>query len=607
MNNRIRALCIAPYEGMKNLMASLQEEYPQLELTLFVGDRDEGLQIARSNFHGNYDVVISRGFTANMLRQNLALPVIEIDLTVYDLLCALKLTDGLAGKSAIVCAENISSSAQRLCDLMGYDMEIYTYDHPEAVDQIMRKIHDSQYQTVLCDMGADAAAKRLGLNSFLIASGINSIRRAFDQAILLCQSQQKLRAENLFFRDLIYGQLSQTVVFDSEDRLFLSNLSEPRPDILELLRRELPESWQREERRITRNLKGMLYTIRSRHVMMEGHTYIAFFFEARRTPLSPNQTGIRFATRPEAEEAYYGSIFSFVNTVSDSQHQIDRISESSAPVMVTGEDGTGKESMVSVIYMQSPLCNNPLVTVQCSLLNDRSWDFLLEHHSSPLADEGNTIYFASVDSLSQERRAQLLAALSEMEVCRRNRVFFSCVCQLGEYMSEIGSLFIDSLCCLSLYLSPLREFADRIPTLVNLSLSHLNAGLPKQIAGVEPEAVQILQKFQWPHNYTQFNRVVGELAVTAAGQFITAGEVRRALRKERHVGGFHLLAENAAMPLDLNRSLEEINQDIALRVVQETGGNQTAAARRLGISRTTLWRLIKNSQNRFLFTGGHEN
>ena len=593
MEHRIRALGIAPYEGMKHLMASLQDEYPQIDLTLFVGDRDEGLEIARSNFHGNYDVVISRGGTADMLRQNLALPIIEIDLTVYDLLCALKLTDGLTGKIAIVCAANISSSARRLCDLMGYDMAIYTYDFPETVEQIMRKIRDEQYQTVLCDMVADTTAKRLGLNSFLIVSGINSIRRAFDQAILLCRSQQKLRAENLFFRDLIQGQLSQTVVFDSEDRLFLSTLSEFRPELLEMLRRELPESRRTEERRITRNLGGMLYNIRSRHAATEGHVYTAFFFDARRTPLSPNQTGIRFATRPEAEDAYYSSIFSFAGTVNDSQEQIDRISESSAPVMVTGEDGTGKESIVSVIYMRGPLRNNPLVTIHCSLLNDKSWSFLLEHHNSPLADEGNTIYFASADSLSQERRSQLLAAISEMEVCRRNRVIFSCVCQPGEHMSEIGSQFIDTLCCLSLRLSPLREMADRIPALVNLSLSHLNADLPRQIMGAEPEAIRMLQGFQWPHNYTQFRRVIGELAVTAAGQFITAEEVRQTLRKERHVAVFHLRAENAAAPLDLNRTLEEINQDIALRVIQETGGNQTAAAKRLGISRTTLWRLVK--------------
>ena len=56
-----------------------------------------------------------------------------------------------------------------------------------------------------------------------------------------------------------------------------------------------------------------------------------------------------------------------------------------------------------------------------------------EHHNSPLADEDSTIYFASIDALCPERRQQLLAALSEMDVCRRNRVIFSCVCQPGEY------------------------------------------------------------------------------------------------------------------------------------------------------------------------------
>ena len=170
---------------------------------------------------------------------------------------------------------------------------------------------------------------------------------------------------------------------------------------------------------------------------------------------------------------------------------------------------------------------------------------------------------------------------------------FSCVCQPGEYISDIGSQFVDKLCCLSLHLSPLREVADRIPALVNLSLSYLNADLPRQIIGAEPEAIRLLQEFQWPRNHSQFHRIIGELAVTAAGQVITAEEVRQTLRKERHVGVFHLRAENATAPLDLNRTLEEINQDIALRVIQETGGNQTAAAKRLGISRTTLWRLVK--------------
>lgn len=593
MNHRIRVLGIAPHEGMKTLMSSVVADYPQIDLTLFVGDMEQGLEIARSNFHGDYDVVISRGGTAKMLQKNLALPVIEIDISMYDILCALKLADGLTGKTAMVSFANITSSAHLLCDLMKYNMDIYTIDSAEAVEPTLRQLQKNDYQSILCDMISNTTAKRLGLNSFLITSGVDSIRKAFDQALLLCRSQQRLRDENQFFRQLIQGQIGQTMVFDQDGNLFLSTLDDPKPELLELLRRDLPESQLGAERRITRNLGRMLYAIRARRISTGSLTYTAFFFDARKTPLSPNQVGIRFSTRPEAENAFYSSIFSFAGSISDYQQDIEHISQSTAPVMVTGEDGTGKESIVSVLYMRSPLRNAPLVSINCSLLNDKSWAFLLEHHNSPLADQGNTLYFASIDALSEERRQQLLAVLSEMDVCRRNRVIFSCVCQPGEYTSAVGSLFMDKLCCLSLYLPPLRQMAERIPALVNLSLSHLNVDLPRQIVGADPEAITLLQNFQWPHNYTQFRRVIGELAVTATGSLITAENVRQALRKERHVGAFSPCAENAAAPLNLNRTLDEISQDVARRVVEESGGNQTVAAKRLGISRTTLWRLLQ--------------
>lgn len=593
MNHRIRVLGIAPYEGIKTLMSSVVADYPQIDLTLFVGDMEQGLEIARSNFHGDYDVVISRGGTAKMLQKNLALPVIEIDISMYDILCALKLADGLPGKTAMVSFANITSSAHLLCDLMKYNMDIYTIDSAEAVEPTLRQLQKNDYQSILCDMISNTTAKRLGLNSFLITSGVDSIRKAFDQALLLCRSQQRLRDENQFFRQLIQGQIGQTMVFDQDGNLFLSTLDDPKPELLELLRRDLPESQLGAERRITRNLGRMLYAIRARRISTGSLTYTAFFFDARKTPLSPNQVGIRFSTRPEAENAFYSSIFSFAGSISDYQQDIEHISQSTAPVMVTGEDGTGKESIVSVLYMRSPLRNAPLVSINCSLLNDKSWAFLLEHHNSPLADQGNTLYFASIDALSEERRQQLLAVLSEMDVCRRNRVIFSCVCQPGEYTSAVGSLFMDKLCCLSLYLPPLRQMAERIPALVNLSLSHLNVDLPRQIVGADPEAITLLQNFQWPHNYTQFRRVIGELAVTATGSLITAENVRQALRKERHVGAFSPCAENAAAPLNLNRTLDEISQDVARRVVEESGGNQTVAAKRLGISRTTLWRLLQ--------------
>lgn len=593
MNSQIRVLGIAPYEGMRTLMSSLAEDYPQIDMTLFVGDRELGLEIARANFHGNYDVVISRGDTATMLRRDLSLPVVEIEVSMYDLLCTLKLAGSLEDHSALIAAPNVAKSARLLCEVMGGGMEIYTYSSREMVEPILLELQKKHCQTVLCDTLANSVARRLGMNAFPITSSAESIRKAFEQALLICGGQQRLRDENLFLRELIQGQISQTVVFDQNGNLFLSTLNNPGPELLELLRRELPECQKNMERRIIRNLGGMLYSIRARQISSFGSPHTAFFLEARKTPLSPSHVGIRFSSRPEAESAFDDSIFSFAETIRDFQNEIAQINQSKAPIMIAGEDGTGKETIVYFLYMRSTLQNHPLISINCSLLNDKSWAFLLEHHNSPLADQDSTLYFASIDVLSQERLRQLLAVLLEMDVCRRNRVVFSCVCQPGEYISTAGALFLDKLRCLSLYLPPLRSAPQQIPTLINLSFSHLNASFPRQIVGMEPEGISLLQNFQWPHNYTQLRRVIKALAVTSAGQVITAESVREVLKKERHVGAFILQAENSSVPLDLGRTLEEISQDVALRVLEETGGNQTAAAKRLGISRTTLWRLLK--------------
>ena len=83
---------------------------------------------------------------------------------------------------------------------------------------------------------ANTTAQRLGMNSLLITSSLDSIRKAFDQALMLCQSQQHLRDENQFFREVIQGQIGQTLVFDSDGNLFLSTMDAPRPELLELLR-----------------------------------------------------------------------------------------------------------------------------------------------------------------------------------------------------------------------------------------------------------------------------------------------------------------------------------------------------------------------------------
>ena len=158
MDNRIRLLGIVPYEGMKTLLLRVAAEYPQVDLDVFVGNMEEGVEIAQSNFCNQYSAVISRGGTAKSLRK-LSIPVVEIEISLYDVLYALKLSAGLHSKFAMVAYADIAISAQALCDLLHYQVDIFTVNSIEELEPTLRYLKEDQYDTVLCDMTADIIAR----------------------------------------------------------------------------------------------------------------------------------------------------------------------------------------------------------------------------------------------------------------------------------------------------------------------------------------------------------------------------------------------------------------------------------------------------------------
>ena len=290
----------------------------------------------------------------------------------------------------------------------------------------------------------------------------------------------------------------------------------------------------------------------------------------------------------------YGSTFSFQNMYGLSEEETAQLAGSMVPVLITGEEGIRMSRAAARLYMESPLQDAPLVFINCCLLNDRSWEFLLESHNSPLSESGSPLFFSRGVPPPRPPLLQLVAPLAVPGVCRRSRLLFSCTCRPGEQMAPEAAGFLNRLNCRVLYLQPLRNLREQIPAQITSSLSLLNASRSYPVLGVEPEAIRLLQAFPWPHNYVQFQRVIEELTASAQ-QTITAESVRGILQREQY-GNTHASRKgDISEPLDLNQTLDKISQDVALRVLAETNGNQSAAAKRLDISRTTLRRLIKQS------------
>lgn len=350
---KIRLLGIAPYEAMRSMMLNLAREYEEIELTAFVGDLQQGVELARSNFYNDYDAIISRGGTATMLRERLDLPVIDIPVSSFDLLRAMKLAENVSDHYAIVGFSNVTASAKNLCQFTQNKIDIYTITCASEVEQTLLSIRNKGTQAILCDMVAHTAAIRLGLNVVLITSSPDGIRSAFTQAIWLYHNYDYLREENRFLRQLIWNQINHTVVFNMQGELFFSTLEDNCNPIMGFLKEESLRAPSGSQRNILKRIHNVQYSIRMRHEMLGQKEYVAYYFSEGRVPSGDIQRGIRYVGQSEAEEQYNNSIYGCTGLFRDLKEQIAQINRCNQPLMVCGEDGTCKEQAVNYLYLQS--------------------------------------------------------------------------------------------------------------------------------------------------------------------------------------------------------------------------------------------------------------
>lgn len=594
--SKIKVLGIAPYEAMKTAMQKIADERKDIDLDVYTADLYHGVEIVNHNLQKSYDVIVSRGGTAELIGEITSVPVVEISLSVYDILRAIKLAENYSNSYAIVGFPSITESAHLLCTLLQYNIDIVTVHSEAEVKSTLNDLKQNGYHMVVGDMITHTTARNLGLNALLVTSGTESIISAFNQAVKISKSYAQLKKENIFLKEVITRDGNYTVVFSSEGEVYFSTWNERNSEMLyEMLKIEIPQIISSNTGKIFRNLNGTLFSIEGRTVDYNNKIYVVFYVTASKVPTTTIKHGIRFLSKREAEEHFFNSFYSISGSMGGLQDSINQISPSSLPVMITGEHGTDKEQIARIIYIQSSLKSNPLVTIYCELLNDKSWEYLVNHSNSPFNDVNNTIYFKNIEALSKERSHQLLSLIADVSLNKRNRLIFSCTSNLNALIPSTAQEFVIRLSCLTICLSPLRERAMEIPSLSSIYLGSLNVELGKQLIGFEPRAMELLQQYHWPQNYTQFKRLLNELAVITTTPYITSISVSNLLEKERNTFGSNYTTFDNGSLLNLNRPLEEITQDIINQVLTQKHGNQAATAKQLGISRTTLWRYLKRS------------
>jgi transcriptional regulator with PAS, ATPase and Fis domain len=285
---------------------------------------------------------------------------------------------------------------------------------------------------------------------------------------------------------------------------------------------------------------------------------------------------------------------------------IEQAAPTGASVLVTGESGTGKELVAQTIHQLSPRASFPFVGINCAAIPETLLESEIFGHEKgaftgaadrrqgcfELADRG-TLFLDEIGEMTPATQVKLLRVLQERKFRRlggRNeqavdvRVLAATNIDPVEAVQK-GKLREDlfyRLNVFSMRLPPLRERKEDLPLLVQAFINEFNTRNQKSIAGVDHDAMRLLEQHSWPGNVRELRNVIERATILATGPFIERRHLPPSLADEP------ALPQQPQVALAPGTTVEEAERRLILMTLEHTRDNKTRAAEILGISLKTL-------------------
>ncbi|AKJ30149.1 propionate catabolism operon regulatory protein PrpR [Caldimonas brevitalea] len=579
------------------------------------------------------DVLVAAGSNGAFLRQHLDVPVVLVRVGEFDVMSALGRARAISPRIALVTYGEIPAEVQRFSERFELGIVQRSYRSEQEAADCVRELRALGIEVVVAPGLVADLADRLGMTGIFLYSQ-DAVREALDDAVEIARvSRIELsKRERL---NTILGQLRDGVVaVDMQERIQLVNPAMERlldADATQLLGRPLGE--------VAPEL-SLRDTLReAQPTLDEAQRFGARMVVASRLPIVEQgvQTGaVLTCTDPAAIERMDRSLRSRQPRRAATRYRLEQMVGASpallktkalaarcagghATVLIIGESGTGKEVLAQGIHNAGPRKRQPFIAVNCAAFPETLLEselFGYEEGAFTGSRRGGkaglfesahtgTIFLDEIGEMPLALQTRLLRVLQEREVQRIGateptpidvRVIAATHRHLADAV-EAGEFRRDlyyRLNILRLEVPPLRERLDDLPLLIAHMVDRLAArpgGLPRALPRLIDDLLARGHRYAWPGNVRELDNLIERLAVYSA-------QAEEPPLAELHLRDFapELYADEAPPPETL-RALPATAQEAELRHIAEVlhrcQGDRALACAQLGISRTTLWRKLK--------------
>jgi len=612
-----KILFIAPYSEMYQQASEIVSEF-NFPVNVVQGELYKGVELSRENANLMVDVIISRGGTAKLIAESVDIPVVEVEISSFDLLrILLKHTKN---KIAVIGSENVISGVRSLCEILNLSIDYFSFVFDHEIKEKIEIAVEKGARIIIGDAVAARIANEKGLKSELIISGREAILIAIKEALKIENAIVQEREKNLLLNAVVEHLNEGILITDSD---FNIKIFSPFAEHIFKMSRQVAL-----EKKITdvANRFGFILpkSSSSMHLVSIGNKYYStniteivldgeikgFVYRFQDTTnIQELEEKIRksLAKNMLVAKTRFNHIIGNSTVISNTLRIAKKYASVDTTILICGESGTGKEMFAQSIHNASERKSGPFIAINCATLPSDLLESKLFGYDEgaftgaskggkrgvfELAHNG-TLFLDEIGEMDLMTQARMLRVLQEKEVMRiggeKNipinvRIIAASNKNLNEEVSEKRfrvDLFY-RLNVLKISIPALCERENDVILLADYFLQYYCVMFKKPIIRLSDKIIDGFKKYDWPGNVRQLENVIQKIVLLSEGEELSLGLVNDILNE------LNISNDTNGSDDFFHGTLEDISKKIIQKVLEQEGQNKSRAAKRLNITRATL-------------------